>query len=263
MRVILLTHGGAGPIIKKLSLLENVDLVAVFIETATTPKRSISEKIKRSFKYDGTLATIRKFIPFGRKTTDGDGSVEDDTADVAVNYGVTVFNVDNYHTEHSLKLMRETNADLGVVFGTNIIKESVFSIPKMGSINLHQGLAPYYRGGPPVFWELFNDEKEVGITVHFVAAAVDTGDIIQQLKVPLEYDPAFGLDYDAFIEKYRIKLKEFSVELIVDSVKMLAEGNVETTKQDTSLGKRYRLPVKKEKDELKRRLKLRLEASGR
>ncbi len=73
--------------------------------------------------------------------------------------------------------MKSADADLGILYGTNIIKETVFSVPKLGSINIHQGLAPLYRGGPTVFWELFNDEKEVGITVHFVAAKVDTCDI--------------------------------------------------------------------------------------
>lgn len=254
MRVILLTHGGAGPIIERLCRAENVDLVAVYIETATTPNRSFSEKIKRSLKYDGTLATLRKFIPIGRKMPVGDEDIADDTVEIAERCGVAVYKIDNFHTEASLDLLRKADADLGVVFGTNIIKESVFSIPKLGSINLHQGLAPYYRGGPPVFWELFNNEKEVGITVHFVAAAVDTGDIIKQMKVPLEYDTAFGSDHEAFIAKYRKKLKEHSVDLIEEAVLKIASANFERIAQDTTLGKRYRLPIKKEKDELKRRL---------
>ncbi len=81
----------------------------------------------------------------------------------------------------------------------NIIKESVFSIPRFGSINIHQGLAPIYRGGPTVFWELFNGENEIGITVHFVAPKVDTGDIILQKTLPLEYDfSRYELNFENF-----------------------------------------------------------------
>ena len=168
--------------------------------------------------------------------------------------------VENYHAENSLKLLKETNADLGILYGTNIIKEAVFSIPRLGSINIHQGLAPIYRGGPTVFWELFNGEKELGITVHFVAPKVDTGDIILQKTVPLEYDfSRYGLDYEAFLQDFRASLKEPSAQLVAESVKLIAESKEQRTKQDTKLGKRYKLPIKSEKDALLRVLKKRFE----
>ncbi|HKG22414.1 MAG TPA: formyltransferase family protein, partial [Blastocatellia bacterium] len=140
------------------------------------------------------------------------------------------------------------------VLGTNILKEPVFSIPRLGSINLHQGLAPFYRGGPPVFWELFNGESEVGLTVHFVAPKVDTGQIVLQETVPLSYDYSYGLDFEAFIDDYRRQLADRSASLVAEAVRQIAEQTYVTRPQDTSLGKRYRLPVKKEKDELRRRL---------
>ena len=153
--------------------------------------------------------------------------------------------------------MRGAQADLGVIYGTNIIRESVFRIPRLGSINLHQGLAPFYRGGPPVFWELYNGEREVGLTVHFVAAKVDTGEILLQETVPLAYDDAHGDDFDAFIAAYVERLRARSAELVARAVGMIAEGTYEARPQDTSLGKRYRLPTKREKDELRRRLRAR------
>lgn len=257
MRVILLTHGGVGPLIRRLSKLDNVELAAVFVETAVTPKRSAVEKFKRSLKYDGLAATLGKFLPFGKRSGAVENAVNDDTSDAAKECSVPIHFVENFHSEASITQMNEFDADLGIIYGTNIIRENVFSIPKLGSINLHQGLAPYYRGGPPVFWELFNDEPEVGITVHFVAPAVDTGDIIHQVTVPLNYDEKYGTDHEAFIEDYRVGLKIRSMELVEEAVKMIADGTFERRKQDTSLGKRYRLPVKKEKDEMKRRLRKR------
>ena len=116
---------------------------------------------------------------------------------------IPLHKVENYHSEDAKKMLREANADLGILYGTNIIKEDVFSIPRLGSINIHQGLAPIYRGGPTVFWELFNGEKELGITVHFVAAKVDTGDIILQKTVPLDYDfSRYDLDYEEIFERF-------------------------------------------------------------
>jgi methionyl-tRNA formyltransferase len=258
MRLILLTHGGADLVIRELCRRPELELAGVFIEDRITPQRPLSEKIRRSLRYDGALATIGKFSSrlFGGN---GSGDTSPDlTEETARSLGVDVFHVDNYHDPESLDLIREANADLGVVFGTNIVKESVFSIPRLGSINLHQGLAPLYRGGPPVFWELFNDEKEIGLTVHFVAPKVDTGDIVLQKKVPLKYDTSIGTEFETFLINYRESLRHDCAKMVATAASMIANGEFSRTKQDTSLGKRYRLPIKREKDELRRRLARRI-----
>ena len=257
MRLILLTHGGAEIVLERLHDLENVEIVGVFVETVTTSNRGIFEKLRRSLKYDGVFETVKKFFPRRRAEADPE-EAGNQTIKTAENLSISVYEVDNFHTETSIELMRRPDADLGVIYGTNIIKESVFSIPKLGSINLHQGLAPHYRGGPPIFWELFNSEKEVGITVHFVAAKVDTGDIIVQRTVPLEYDFAYGANFEDFIASFQLGLREESANLIAESVKLIASGEAQRKPQDISLGTRYRLPVKKEKDEMRRRLRQRM-----
>ena len=265
LKVIVLTHGVANRLLELLSALETVEIAGVFLETATTPQRSLKQKIERSIRYDGYWETVRKFGAkvFGRETGGAEdaktisgrqGELEKFAADMSIPF----FKVENFHHAATLDLIRQTNAELGILYGTNIIKESVFSIPRLGSINLHQGLAPFYRGGPTVFWELFNGEREVGITIHFVAAEVDTGDIILQKTVPLEYDfSRYGLDYQSFLRDYRASLTEPSMEMVAEAVRLISEGSERRTKQDTSLGKRYRLPVKSEKDALLRLLRKR------
>jgi len=176
----------------------------------------------------------------------------------AEDLGVSVHFLSNYHTEEAMGLMRAAEADLGVVWGTNILKECVFRIPRLGSINIHQGLAPYYRGGPPVFWELYNGEREIGVTVHFVESKVDTGEIIVQETLPLVYDYSYGLNYETFIADYRSLMMDHCVRLMVDAVTMIADGVANPRPQNTDLGTRYRLPVKREKDELRHRLRMRM-----
>jgi len=176
----------------------------------------------------------------------------------AEDLGVSVHFLSNYHTEEAMGLMRAAEADLGVVWGTNILKEYVFRIPRLGSINIHQGLAPYYRGGPPVFWELYNGEREIGVTVHFVKSKVDTGEIIVQETLPLVYDYSYGLNYEAFIADYRSLMMDHCVRLMINAVTMIATGAAKPWPQNADLGTRYRLPVKREKDELRRRLRTRM-----
>ncbi len=243
--------------------IETIEIAGVFVETKTQPERSFKEKLERSIKYDGYLETFKKFgakIVGGK--TEGLEELEtvrknqDELNKFAEKSGIKIQKVENYHSEDAKKLLRDANADLGILYGTNIIKKDVFLIPRMGSINIHQGFVPYYRGGPSVFWELFNDEKQVGVTVHFVAAKVDTGEVILQKTFPLGYDfEKYGLDYESFLKDFRFSLKIPMIEMIAEAVKQIAEGTEQRIKQDLSLGKRYRLPVKSEKDAMLRVLK--------
>ena len=258
MRVILLTHGGADLVIERIASIEGVELVEVFIETKTMRERGFVERLKRSLKYDGVSESARKALRLtSRSQVKKSETSVDHTRLRAESLGICVTEVGDFHSAEAIDRMRNAESDLGVIFGTNIIKESVFSIPKLGSINLHQGRAPHYRGGPPVFWELFNDEKEIGLTVHFVAAKVDTGDIVLQRTMPIRYDPKYGSDFELFIDEFRAGIREESAELLAEAVMLISTGEFERKAQDTSLGKRYRLPTKREKDELRRRLRSR------
>ena len=265
LKIIVLTHGGANRLLELLSAIPTVEIAGVFLETKTSPPRTFKEKMKRSIRYDGYWATLKKFstVVFGGET-DGAGDLktirdkQNDLEKYVKDLKIPLCKVADFHHETTLDLIKKANADLGILYGTNIIKETVFSLPRLGSINLHQGFAPLYRGGPTVFWELFNGESEVGITIHFVAAKVDTGDIILQKTIPLEYDYArYDLDWERFLKDFRFSLKEPSVQMIAEAVASIADGAERRMKQDTSLGKRYRLPTKTEKNALLRVLKQR------
>ena len=261
-KIVILTHGGAERLIELLSQLADVEIAGVYVETVTERPRPMFEKLKRSVRYDGYAATLRKIASIfnrSRKSNNNESQMmargRSNLLSFARELNIPVFEVEDYHAEEAQRHLRAANADLGVIYGTNNIKETVFSIPTLGSINLHQGLAPYYRGGPPVFWELFNDEKEIGITVHFVAAKVDSGDIVLQSTVPLHYDYAkYGINYNQFLTDFRKGLAEPSAQLVAEAVRRIADNSYERRKQDTNLGRRYRLPIKSEKDQLLRLL---------
>lgn len=269
LKVIVLTHGDATGLLKVLDTVEGVKIAGVFIETAKPPERSFVETVGRSIKYDGGVATFKKlFAKFRRRTTSGQDVLEtlqgsqERTKTFADAAGIPVHRVENFHSESAIAAIADTEADLGILYGTNIIKENVFGIPRLGSINLHQGLAPHYRGGPTVFWELYNGEDEIGITIHYVAAKVDTGDIILQRTLPLFYDfSRYGSDFERFLSEFRPTLSEPSIQMIADAVRLIANGEHPSIRQDTTLGKRYRLPSKREKKELRMVLKERFSGS--
>lgn len=262
LRVILLTHGGAEEVLNRL-LSPEVEVAGIFVETDIVRRYSVSEKIKRSIRYDGFATTAAKFarklFPAKREKDELLALLQSRNVleQIARTNGIPFHIVANYHSPKAMSLMRSAQPDLGVIYGTNIIKEAVFKIPHLGSINLHQGLAPYYRGGPPIFWELYNGESQVGLTVHFVESKVDSGAIILQETVQLKYDYHYGDDYDAFISSFCENLQVPSAELVAEAVHLIARGTATPKPQDGSLGKRYRLPLKADKDELRRRLRSR------
>ncbi len=271
LTVVVLTQGGCEVFLELLSGCNFVEIAGVFLEAPSRKRRSLVEKLKRSLKYEGYLATVRKFfaIVSGKKTR-GEKEIEEvisnqaDLIRLCAKLGIPAIPVADFHDDAAKELLRSLKPDLGIVYGTNILRKSVFSIPRLGSINMHQGLAPKYRGGPSVFWELLNNESEVGITVHTVESKVDTGEIIAQATVPLEYDfRTYGLDYERFIEDFRASLIRPAAELMVSAVSKIAIGQDARTIQDPSQGHRYRLPTKKEKSELIRRLKRRMRSSAR
>ena len=78
-------------------------------------------------------------------------------------FGFPVVDVPNVNSLVTLHVLRELSPDLGVSLGNRVIYEEVFSLPRLGTINLHHGRIPGYRGGPPTFWELYNGEQSMGV----------------------------------------------------------------------------------------------------
>lgn len=76
--------------------------------------------------------------------------------------------------------------DVGVVFGSNIIKEPLLSILPRDTINVHLGLSPRYRGSATLFWPFyFLEPQYCGVTFHRLVPEPDAGSILHQLRTDL------------------------------------------------------------------------------
>ncbi len=80
--------------------------------------------------------------------------------------------------------LAQLEPDLLITCKAPLLPESVFSIPRLGAINIHYALLPNYRGGAPLLWQVVNGEQQGGVTVHYIDAGIDTGAIIRQRTVP-------------------------------------------------------------------------------
>ena len=89
--------------------------------------------------------------------------------------------------EESLKFVEDLKPDLGIVYGTRILKPQLFTIPRLGSINIHKHKVPDYRGsGAPGLWELRDERTEQVVTVHRVTSDVDEGAVLAERSFPIE-----------------------------------------------------------------------------
>jgi peptidoglycan/xylan/chitin deacetylase (PgdA/CDA1 family) len=120
-------------------------------------------------------------------------------------------------------LLEDLRPDLGVALGAPILKPDVFTVPRLGTINLHKGKLPDYRGMPPAFWEISDGQSSVGCTVHRVDEKLDTGAIIVEATVPVEkYSTPEGL---------RIRLDAIGNRLVVEAIGNLAAGTEASREQ--------------------------------
>lgn len=108
-------------------------------------------------------------------------------------YGIPVITSPNINSADFLLKLKEFKCDLLVSMSFNqIFKRSILDSTDLGIINCHAGKLPFYRGRNILNWALINDEKEFGITVHFVDEGIDTGDIILQETYPIGDTDTYG-----------------------------------------------------------------------
>jgi len=158
---------------------------------------------------------------------------------------VRLLTVDDMASVSTLQQVQAFGADLGLSLAAPILKRTLFSSPRLGTLNLHKGRVPDYRGMPPAFWELWNDEHEVGCTVHWVDDHLDTGDIARQGSVArAQYSDLRGL---------QLQLDELGIRLVGEAVDDVLHGRGSSQAQPPG-GKTYRKPTLAQTAELRRRL---------
>ena len=98
----------------------------------------------------------------------------------------------NINSNEFLNTIEKFQCDLFVSMSFNqIFKSSIINMPRYKSINCHAGKLPFYRGRNILNWVLINDEKEFGITVHYIDEGIDTGDIILQRTYPITDEDSY------------------------------------------------------------------------
>lgn len=146
--------------------------------------------------------------------------------------------VKQYALEHSLPLLqpeklkdeafvealREWKADLQIVVAFRMLPEVVWNMPRLGTFNLHASLLPQYRGAAPINWAVINGDTETGITTFFLRHEIDTGEVIQQVRIPIADTDDVGIVHD--------KLMILGGKLVTETVDAILNDAVKPIPQE-------------------------------
>lgn len=142
----------------------------------------------------------------------------------ALSQGLRVLQPVKLKDETFLEELRSLKADLQIVVAFRMLPEVVWNMPPMGTFNLHASLLPQYRGAAPINWAVINGDKETGITTFFLKHEIDTGEVIQQVRIPIA-------DTDN-VETVHDRLMTLGGKLVVETVDRIIDGTIETIPQE-------------------------------
>jgi methionyl-tRNA formyltransferase len=160
------------------------------------------------------------------------------TKALALEHGIDTLTPQTLRDDAFAHVLEEYAPDLiAVVAYGKILPESVLNFPKYGCINLHVSCLPKYRGAAPMQRAIMDGEPETGVTVMHMDVGLDTGDIIEMLKFPIESED----DFEAIHDKSAL----IGSALLSETIVKIFNGTATRTKQDDSLAT-YAKKIEKE-----------------
>jgi folate-dependent phosphoribosylglycinamide formyltransferase PurN len=158
---------------------------------------------------------------------------------IAKKYRIPLFTTEKINSKACLEWIADLKPDIILSSQGHYIGKKLLSIPKIGIINKHAGMLPKYRGLYPVFWAMLNGEEQIGITIHFMNAKLDDGDIIVQETIPIQ-------EKDTFESMYRKVIRK-TPDLFIKAIDMLEENDkMKLMPNDESLATYFSFPGKQD-----------------
>ena len=197
----------------------------VFLGTPEFAATCLKKLLEGRHEVVGVVTAPDKESGRGRKIT------QSNVKKLAAERGLPIAQPEKLQSEDFLETLKDWNADLGVVVAFRMLPEVVFSMPLMGTVNLHGSLLPQFRGAAPIQRAIMAGVKESGATTFLLTGAIDMGDMLGRVIVPIGPDENAGSLHDRILESGK--------QLLSDTIDDLAEGLAEAVPQSqaaTDLG---------------------------
>ncbi|MDA3892834.1 MAG: methionyl-tRNA formyltransferase [Salinivirgaceae bacterium] len=190
----------------------------VFMGTPDFAVESLEALVENNFNIVGVITSPDR--PAGRGQKINQSAVKK----YAVDNNLNVLQPSNLKDADFQNELKSLGAHLQIIVAFRMLPESVWSMPLLGSINLHGSLLPQYRGAAPINWAVINGETKTGVTTFFLKHEIDTGDIIEQEFINIENNDTAGSIHD--------KLMVVGANLIVKTTQSIIDGSFKETPQN-------------------------------
>jgi hypothetical protein len=137
------------------------------------------------------------------------------------------------HSGNLLDSIRELNTDLGLVYGGPVLRPELYSLPRLGSLGIHHGLTPGYRGKKTTFWAIYNGEENVGVTIQKIGDDLDRGAIVAEGQISIGRAP---------LPVVTARLRRLGLDLYLQAVLDVRDGTAVFRPQVAGTSGLYRDP---------------------
>jgi methionyl-tRNA formyltransferase len=194
------------------------DLRIVFFGTPEFAVESLAKLVANNFNIVGVVTMPDKVAGRGHKL------FQSPVKQFALQHNLNLLQPTNLKDSEFVDNLRALNADLFIVIAFRMLPEIVWTMPPLGTFNLHASLLPKYRGAAPINWAIINGETETGVTTFFLKHEIDTGDIISRQSIKINPNDNAGTVHD--------RLMHIGATLTLDTVNDIINGNLNTTPQE-------------------------------
>ncbi len=211
--------------------MDKSELKIVFLGTPEFAVTSLDRIISEGYNVVGVVTMPDK--PAGR----GHKLLHSPVKKYALEHNLHLMQPANLKDDAFVSELRSLNADLFIVIAFRMLPQIVWSMPPLGTFNLHASLLPKYRGAAPINRAVMNGDTETGVTTFMLKHEIDTGDILRQEKIEIAPDENVGSVHD--------RLMMLGADLVIDTLQHITDGTLSPIPQDQLIGGEEPTPAPK------------------
>jgi methionyl-tRNA formyltransferase len=200
--------------------MSSTPLRIVFFGTPDFAATSLTAMVNAGFQVVCVVTAVDK--PAGRGQKISESAVKK----AAQSLNLPILQPSNLKSEVFIETLRGYQTDLGVVIAFRMLPKIVWSMPRMGTINLHGSLLPNYRGAAPIHHAIINGETVTGVTTFFLKHEIDTGDIVSKQEMLIGENETVGELHD--------RMMYLGAEVMVNTLKKIQSNEYRTEPQTSS-----------------------------
>ena len=213
---------------------ENIEISGVSILNAFN--ENIFKTGIRILNFYGLKDFIKLLFVFLKKKL-----LNENIKNITLKNKIKIIEVDSINSQNYISLIKKISPEIIIsVAAPEIFKSKLLEIPKYCCMNIHSGEIPKYRGMMPTFWQMYENNKFITVTIHEMVNMLDAGGIIKTKKIPINASDN--------LNRLMIESKKESARLLANIIEevRLTNKKPKTIPLDLTKERLFKFPTKKD-----------------